>query len=198
MMHEQRRNDKMMPRLERYPAPCFGGRLSQFFGKLLPGEAVFPWRAKWIGVCDTALMEQPDAAPNGKHSEWNMEHFDPEAFVARLREIRKSTGLTGSEIAKQGGITKQTFSGYLHTGRLPSAEVLANWVFRLGISADWLLTGKGPHMLRVSQSEPDPLLASMAETAAQMRSQGSTDEDISRALTQMLQLALAARAEDGR
>jgi len=73
--------------------------------------------------------------------------FSPDAFVERLREIRKVTGLTGASIAQHGGITKQTFSGYLHTGRLPSAGVLANWVTKLGINANWLLTGQGPMFL---------------------------------------------------
>jgi len=73
--------------------------------------------------------------------------FSPDAFVERLREIRKVTGLTGASIAQHGGITKQTFSGYLHTGRLPSAGVLANWVTKLGINANWLLTGEGSMFL---------------------------------------------------
>jgi transcriptional regulator with XRE-family HTH domain len=73
--------------------------------------------------------------------------FCPDAFADRLREIRKATGLTGGKIALCGGVTKQTFSGYLHTGRLPSANVLANWVTKLGLNANWLLTGQGPMFL---------------------------------------------------
>jgi len=73
--------------------------------------------------------------------------FCPDAFAERLLEIRKATGLTGGKIALCGGVTKQTFSGYLHTGRLPSANVLANWVSKLGINANWLLTGQGPMFL---------------------------------------------------
>jgi len=73
--------------------------------------------------------------------------FCPDAFAERLLEIRKATGLTGGRIAQCGGVTKQTFSGYLHTGRLPSANVLANWVSKLGINANWLLTGQGPMFL---------------------------------------------------
>jgi len=73
--------------------------------------------------------------------------FSPDAFAERLLEIRKATGLTGGRIALCGGVTKQTFSGYLHTGRLPSACVLANWVRKLGVNANWLLTGEGPMFL---------------------------------------------------
>jgi len=90
--------------------------------------------------------------------------FSPDGFVERLREIRKVTGLTGASIAQHGGITKQTFSGYLHTGRLPSACVLANWVSKLGINANWLLTGEGPMFLE----QPGQEQASSAGEAAEL------------------------------
>jgi transcriptional regulator with XRE-family HTH domain len=84
-----------------------------------------------------------------------MNSFCPDAFADRLRDIRKATGLTGGKIALCGGVTKQTFSGYLHTGRLPSANVLANWVTKLGINANWLLTGQGPMFLEQPGQAPD-------------------------------------------
>jgi len=90
--------------------------------------------------------------------------FSPDAFAERLLEIRKATGLTGGKIALCGGITKQTFSGYLHTGRLPSACVLANWVTKLGINANWLLTGEGPMFLE----QPGQEQASSAGEAAEL------------------------------
>jgi transcriptional regulator with XRE-family HTH domain len=93
--------------------------------------------------------------------------FSPDAFVERLREIRKVTGLTGASIAQHGGITKQTFSGYLHTGRLPSACVLANWVAKLGINANWLLTGEGPMLLEQAGQMAKDSVGEAVETPAQ-------------------------------
>jgi len=122
------------------------------------------------------------------------EEFAPDAFVERLRQIRKATGLTGARIAQRGRITKQTFSGYLHTGRLPSAAVLANWVLRLGINANWLLTGEGPVMLegrdaaRPEQGTAldDPVVRRVAVVVARMREAGAGEGHILQSVQAML------------
>lgn len=116
--------------------------------------------------------------------------FSPDAFAARLRELRKVTGLTGASIAQRGGITKQTFSGYLHTGRVPSAGVLANWVFRLGINANWLLTGEGPMLLENTFQEPDPLVLRVAQMVGSLRQSGAEEPEILRAVLGMLEAEL--------
>jgi len=113
--------------------------------------------------------------------------FSADAFVERLREIRKATGRTGADIAVQGRITKQTFSGYLHTGRLPSAAVLANWVFRLGINANWLLTGKGPVMLEPPCGTLDPVVQRVATVVRSMREAGAEEAHILRSVQAMLE-----------
>ena len=122
--------------------------------------------------------------------------FSSDAFAARLREIRKATGRTGAEIAMHGSITKQTFSGYLHTGRLPSAGVLANWVFRLGINANWLLTGEGPMMLEDARLCEDPMVRRVAAMVQALREETPQDADILRGLQEMLEDELA-RVERG-
>lgn len=113
--------------------------------------------------------------------------FSPDAFVERLLQMRKATGRTGANIARLGEITKQTFSGYLHTGRLPSACVLANWVFRLGINANWLLTGEGPMFLEQTQGLDDPLVRRLGEQVAAMRQGGADEAGIVRSLLDMLE-----------
>jgi len=121
--------------------------------------------------------------------------FSSDAFAERLRQIRKATGLTGARIAQQGRITKQTFSGYLHTGRLPSAAVLANWVFRLGINANWLLTGEGPVLLeggdgtRSGQGAAldDPVVRRVAVVVASMREAGAEEGRILQSVRAMLE-----------
>jgi len=119
-------------------------------------------------------------------------NFSPDAFAERLRQIRKATGLTGARIAQQGSITKQTFSGYLHTGRLPSAAVLANWVFRLGINANWLLTGEGPIMLDQTEAiAPDPVVQRVAVVVSSMREAGAEERDILLSVRAMLEGELA-------
>jgi len=119
-------------------------------------------------------------------------NFSPDAFAERLRQIRKATGLTGARIAMQGSITKQTFSGYLHTGRLPSAAVLANWVFRLGINANWLLTGEGPIMLDQTEAiAPDPVVQRVAVVVSSMREAGAEERNILLSVRAMLEGELA-------
>ncbi|OIN99762.1 MAG: hypothetical protein AUJ49_10695 [Desulfovibrionaceae bacterium CG1_02_65_16] len=126
---------------------------------------------------------------------FHSDEFSPDAFAERLRQIRKATGLTGASIAQQGRITKQTFSGYLHTGRLPSAAVLANWVFRLGINANWLLTGEGPIMLEAvgpaSERIEDPVVRRVAVVVASMREAGAEESQILQSVRAMLEGELA-------
>lgn len=117
--------------------------------------------------------------------------FSPDAFAVRLRELRKVTGLTGARIAQRGGITKQTFSGYLHTGRVPSAGVLANWVFQLGINANWLLTGEGPMLLEDATCELDPLVQRVAQMVGGLRQVGAQEPEIMRSVLEMLETELA-------
>jgi len=117
--------------------------------------------------------------------------FSPDAFAARLRELRKATGRTGADIAMHGSITKQTFSGYLHTGRLPSACVLANWVFRLGINANWLLTGEGPMLLEQTRPEADPVVERVARVVAGLRGSNAEEAEILHSVLAMLQDELA-------
>ncbi|MBI5518663.1 MAG: helix-turn-helix transcriptional regulator [Desulfovibrio sp.] len=122
--------------------------------------------------------------------------FSSDAFAARLREIRKATGRTGAEIAMHGSITKQTFSGYLHTGRLPSAGVLANWVFRLGINANWLLTGEGPMLLDEARLGEDPVVQRVALLVRSLRDSGAMDAEVLRGVQDMLEDDLARLERD--
>jgi len=121
--------------------------------------------------------------------------FSPDTFVARLRELRKGTGRTGADIAQQGGITKQTFSGYLHTGRLPSACVLANWVFRLGVNANWLLTGEGPMFRDQARPEEDPLVQRVAQVVGSLRQAKAGEDEVLRAVLVTLETDLKACPE---
>lgn len=121
--------------------------------------------------------------------------FSPDAFAARLREIRKATGHTGAEIAQFGSITKQTFSGYLHTGRLPSASVLANWVYRLGINANWLLTGEGPMLLDQAGEGQDPTMRRVAELVQTLRLAGAREREILGCLQDVLERELGKRGQ---
>jgi len=118
-------------------------------------------------------------------------NFSPDAFAARLREIRKATGRTGAEIAQHGCITKQTFSGYLHTGRLPSASVLANWVYRLGINANWLLTGEGEMLLDHAREDQDPVMQRVTELVQALREAGAVEDEILQSVQDLLEGELA-------
>jgi len=122
--------------------------------------------------------------------------FSPDAFAARLRDIRKATGRTGADIAQHGNITKQTFSGYLHTGRLPSASVLGSWVLRLGINANWLLTGQGPMLLEQTLHSAVPVVERISRLVAELRETGADEAEVLHSLLAMLQEELARLEND--
>lgn len=61
----------------------------------------------------------------------------------RLRLALDSLGLKITEAADRSGIPYRSWQNYLSGAREPSAEALASISTRLGVSADWVLTGQG-------------------------------------------------------
>lgn len=61
----------------------------------------------------------------------------------RIRTERKRQGLTQQDLAQYAGIAKQTLSD-LENGSSKSTTTLPKIAERLGLSASWLQTGRGP------------------------------------------------------
>ena len=61
------------------------------------------------------------------------------ALGDRIREARKSAGLTQGQLASMVGIGKSTLSGYEHDGREPTMQILAKIMDVLGVDANFLL-----------------------------------------------------------
>lgn len=62
--------------------------------------------------------------------------------AARLREARQSLGLSQQKLADKFGISKPGLQGNEAGKSMPGGDLLACYA-SLGISVDWLLTGKG-------------------------------------------------------
>ncbi len=73
-------------------------------------------------------------------------------FPARLRELRIHLGLSQERFAEIIGVNLRTYRGYEINKRRVPAELLGAIFNATGISARWLLTGKGP-LLRNSICE---------------------------------------------
>lgn len=65
----------------------------------------------------------------------------------RMEKIRETIGISAKEYAEKLGTNYRTYMNY-KSGSTPSAQVLQSVVEIFGISAQWLLTGKGHMFLK--------------------------------------------------
>ncbi len=75
----------------------------------------------------------------------------------RLKTARAALKLSQKEVAAQSGVSPRGYQGYEDGRSIPGGEAIAGLV-RLGINANWLLTGEGPMLLadlRASAGELD-------------------------------------------
>lgn len=64
----------------------------------------------------------------------------------RLKAARTSLCLKQSEIAEQSGVSERAYQGYEAGRSVPGGEAIEGFV-RLGINANWILTGEGEMLL---------------------------------------------------
>ena len=74
--------------------------------------------------------------PNGVYSQEKITTFG--VFFERMEMVRISSGLSNADIARQLGISNQSFQKY-RTDRIPSSEYLYRISHVLGVSMNWLL-----------------------------------------------------------
>ncbi|CAD5378996.1 DNA-binding protein [Pseudomonas sp. OF001] len=75
----------------------------------------------------------------------------------RLRTVIDTLGLKISEASEISGVPYRSWQNYLSGLREPNAEALTMICTRLGVHADWLLTGEGP--MRREESPQPPATA---------------------------------------
>lgn len=76
-------------------------------------------------------------------------------IAERLKAARGVIGLKQDEMAAQSGVSYSVFQKYEMGRSVPGGEAIAGFV-RLGINANWLLTGDGPMLL--ADLGPTPVL----------------------------------------
>lgn len=86
-------------------------------------------------VVDT-VVDSPEVVDNQKHSE----------IGKRMKVAREALGLTQDGLATAVGGSKRGIQENEARNRVPGGEVIAGFV-KLGINANWLLTGEGPMLL---------------------------------------------------
>lgn len=65
-----------------------------------------------------------------------------ENFSDRLKSARKNSGVTQAELAKQVGVSQATIAN-IENGRNKASTEVLSLAKILGVSPDWLATGKG-------------------------------------------------------
>jgi len=63
-------------------------------------------------------------------------------IAARIQSAIDSSGLTPAELARRCGVTRAAVVQWADTGKI-SAVQIADFASAAGVSAEWLLTGKG-------------------------------------------------------
>lgn len=66
------------------------------------------------------------------------------AFADRLREVMKEKGLLQKDLAEMADTSDQSVSNWIHGTAKPYPKTLIPLCSRIGINAQWLLTGEGP------------------------------------------------------
>jgi transcriptional regulator with XRE-family HTH domain len=65
----------------------------------------------------------------------------------RLKNVRAELNLKQDEMAEQSGVSARAYQGYEAGRSIPGGEAIEGFV-RMGINANWLLTGEGPMLIK--------------------------------------------------
>lgn len=89
-------------------------------------------------------------------------------LAERLRGIRTKMGLKQSELAAQSGVSERAYQGYEAGKSVPGGDAIEGFM-KVGISANWLLTGEGSMLLADLQAPAAPAAPPGALDIARMR-----------------------------
>ena len=102
----------------------------------------------------------------------------------RIRELRKSLGLSQTEFGERLGLKQTTIAGYEARGRTPIDAVVSLICREFNVSENWLRNGTGPMFNPPSHNTLDALAAEYhlsAGACALIRRFLELDEDIQQA-----------------
>lgn len=77
----------------------------------------------------------------------------------RIKDLRKKSKLTQTELANMLGVTKSTVAAYENNTRLPSYDVLLKMARIFKVSTDYLLTGRRNDQLEIEGLKKDQVEA---------------------------------------
>lgn len=115
-------------------------------------------------------------------------------FAERLRLFVETLKIEHQALARAGGISKATFSNYIHGEKLPRMETLANWIIKYNINANWLITGQGSMFLdgqgtgNLPSSFDDPVVERMKAAVQLLKQANAADEVIQNAILATLEV----------
>jgi transcriptional regulator with XRE-family HTH domain len=114
-------------------------------------------------------------------------HMDTATFHERLRRLSAALNIEHQVLARAGGVSKATFSNYLHGEKFPRMETIANWIAKYNVNANWLITGQGT--MFNDGDEPgqtgdpgDPVVERMQAAVKLLQNANATDETIQSAI----------------
>lgn len=88
-------------------------------------------------------------------------------FSKRLKEAYLAAGMTGSlrKKGKEFGVSSSMVWEMEHAETMPSMETAARMANRLGVSVDWLMTGRGEKQLSATMDQEMLALFSALDAA---------------------------------
>lgn len=123
----------------------------------------------WVKLCEISLM-------------------DTTTFSERLLQLSKALDIEHQALARAGGVSKATFSNYIHGEKFPRMETIANWITKYNINANWLIAGQGP-MLNdgdrtslAGNASSDPVIERMRCAVKLLQDANASDETIQNAI----------------
>jgi transcriptional regulator with XRE-family HTH domain len=78
----------------------------------------------------------------------NSRDGDPRTLGARIRMALQRKGWSGRQLARQLGVAPRAVMSWIHDTNRPSLDRLPVLCATLGVSLEWLLTGRGPMTAR--------------------------------------------------
>lgn len=119
---------------------------------------------------------------------------------SRLVRLAHELSIEHQELAQIGGVSKATFSGYVAGGRLPRADTIANWVRKVRLNANWLLTGEGEILLTAPlpalAADSDPVVRRLQTVEAMLLRYGASPEEIRDAIKTALRASEAPQENE--
>ncbi len=115
----------------------------------------------------------------------------------QLKTARAALGLSQKQIAEQSGVSTRGYQGYEDGRSIPGGEAIEGFI-RVGINANWLLTGEGSMLLKedVHTSHSHPSTINFAMEATGSGSGGSSAEIVESALHSCLSACSQTYGED--